>query len=84
LLCFENPIYHGHVTHSGREVEGLGLVGRGIALVVVGVVFGRVCGGLGWLVGMVVVVVGNAKSRNPSGDQLGQGASPGPGPGIDR
>ena len=39
LLCFEKLIYHGHVTHCGREGEGLGVVGLGIGLVLVGVVF---------------------------------------------
>ena len=53
-------------------------------LVVVGVVFGRVGGWLGWLVGRVSFVVGNVKSRDLGADQLGQGASPGPQAGVDR
>ena len=31
-LCFEKLMYHGHVTHFGREGEGLGVVGLGMGL----------------------------------------------------
>ena len=60
------------------------MVGRGMGLVVVGVVFGRVGEWLGWLVGMVSFVVRNVKSRDLAADQLGQGASPGPQAEVDR
>jgi hypothetical protein len=60
------------------------VVGGRIALVRVGVVFGRGWEWLDGLVGVGLPVARNAKSRDPSGDQLGQGASPGPQAGADR
>jgi hypothetical protein len=84
LLWLQILIYHGHATHCGREVEGSRAVWLGVALVLVGVGFGRRLQWWGWLVGTVGFVVGNAKSRSHSADQVRSGASPGPGTGTDR